>query len=263
MKNGSRLFLLAMVFAAVLMFQAGCSRTEETPPPQAQQPVPAPQQQASPASSAQTPAPQVATPSAGRPSPAPRTTTPAPAAGKAGAQTAAAQPRTVTVPAGTTLRIRTTNAISTKTHNNGDTFTASLEQPLTVDGVTVAPRGATVEGRVVESDPGGRVSGVARLAVQLTSLRLADGRTVPISTASQATQARTTKKKDALKVGAGAGIGAAIGAIAGGGRGAAIGAGAGGAAGTGAVLATRGDPAVIGSEALMTFRLREPITVTR
>jgi hypothetical protein len=63
-------------------------------------------------------------------------------------------------------------------------------------------------------------------------------------------------------VGIGAGVGAAIGAIAGGGKGAAIGAGAGGAAGTGTVLATRGDPAVLPSESLITFKLQAPVTVT-
>ena len=70
------------------------------------------------------------------------------------------------------------------------------------------------------------------------------------------------KKKDAAKVGAAAGIGAAIGAIAGGGKGAGIGAVIGGAAGTGGVMATRGGPAQIPAETRMSFRLRDPITLT-
>jgi hypothetical protein len=100
------------------------------------------------------------------------------------------------------------------------------------------------------------------MALKLTSLTLADGREISIETNTHSIAAKTTKKKDATKIGIGAGIGAAIGAIAGGGKGAAIGAGVGGAAGTGATLATRGDSAVIASETLITFELTAPLQVT-
>ncbi len=83
-----------------------------------------------------------------------------------------------------------------------------------------------------------------------------------LSTSHFTRQAKSTKGKDAKKIGIGAGVGAAIGAIAGGGKGAAIGAGVGGGAGTGAVLATHGDPAVIGAESRLSFTLREPVTIT-
>jgi hypothetical protein len=126
----------------------------------------------------------------------------------------------------------------------------------------VAAKGASVTGKVVESDPGGRVKGVASIAVQLTRLRTEGGQEIEISTNSVAREAATTKKKDATKVGIGAGIGAAIGAIAGGGKGAAIGAVAGAGAGTGAVLATRGGAAVIPSETVLNFKLRYPVDVT-
>jgi hypothetical protein len=109
-------------------------------------------------------------------------------------------------------------------------------------------------------DPGGRVRGRATITVELTGLH-AGNQVVPISTDSFVKEAAATKKKDAAKVGIGAGIGAAIGAIAGGGKGAAIGAAAGGGAGTAAVLATRGDPAEIPSEAVLTFKLAKPVSV--
>ena len=114
----------------------------------------------------------------------------------------------------------------------------------------------------MNSDPGGRVKGVASMTVKLTRLTLADGRTVPISTSAYVTKARTTKKKDAKKIGIGAGAGAVIGAIAGGGKGAAIGAGVGGGAGTAVVLSTRGDPAVIPGESKLSFRLSSAVTIT-
>ncbi|MBE0660602.1 MAG: hypothetical protein IH602_23105 [Bryobacteraceae bacterium] len=173
-----------------------------------------------------------------------------------------AAPKTYTVPAGTPVSVRTVSAISTKTATDGAPFEATLHQPLEVDGYTVAAKGATVKGIVAQSDPGGRVKGVASLTVSLQSIETAGGEVVKIDTTNYTKLAPKSTKKDALKVGIGAGIGAAIGAIAGGGKGAAIGAGAGGAAGTGAVVATRGDPAVLPSESLITFKLQAPVTVT-
>ncbi|HSP69742.1 MAG TPA: hypothetical protein VLN48_18590 [Bryobacteraceae bacterium] len=170
------------------------------------------------------------------------------------------KPDPVTIAPGTPLRIRTDSALSTKTAKAGDTFTATLTEPLVVDGKEIAPRGARAQGRVVNSDEGGRVKGVASISVRLTQIHVGT-RDVAITTGTIGRQARTTKKKDAVKVGIGAGIGAAIGAIAGGGEGAAIGAGAGGAAGTGLVLATHGEPAVIPAETVLTFKLTAPVTL--
>lgn len=170
-------------------------------------------------------------------------------------------PRKTTLAAGTALTVRTTNTLSTKSVQSGETFTASLEEPIMDGSRVVAPKGATVYGKVVDADPGGRVKGVASMTVRLTELQTADGQRVAINTDAYGVQAKTTKKKDATKVGIASGVGAAIGAIAGGGSGAAKGAGIGAGAGAGAVLATRGDPAVIPSESVITFSLTEPVTI--
>ncbi|HNY39410.1 MAG TPA: hypothetical protein PKJ41_03415 [Bryobacteraceae bacterium] len=183
-------------------------------------------------------------------------------AGQPNAPTAPAPPKTYTVAVGTPISVRTVTALSTKTATNGTPFEATLHEPLVVDGYTVAAKGATVKGIVTTSDPGGRVKGVASMTVSLASIETAGGQVVKLDTTNHTSLAQKSTKKDALKVGIGTGIGAAIGAIAGGGKGAAIGAGAGGAAGTGAVLATRGEAAVLPSESLLTFKLQAPITVT-
>mgnify|MGYP000005850026 CR=1 FL=1 len=174
-----------------------------------------------------------------------------------------AQPRSslITLPVGTSVVVRTTSVMSTKTHQAGQSFIAHLEQPLVLDGREIAPKGAEVEGTIVESDPGGRVRDRATLAVTMTQLHLGGGRVAQISTGAVAHEANATKAKDAAKIGIGSGVGAAIGAIAGGGKGAAIGAAAGAGAGTGVVLATRGDPAVIPSETVLHFALRAPVTL--
>ena len=170
--------------------------------------------------------------------------------------------REVTLPAGTQISVRTITSLSTKTNQTGQPFEGTLHQPLEVDGVVVAERGASVKGMVADSDPGGRVKGVASIALKLTSIQAASGETLAVSTESVGKDAPKSTKKDALKVGIASGVGAAIGAIAGGGKGAAIGAGAGAAGGTGVVMATRGEPAVVPSESLLTFRLAAPVTYT-
>ena len=172
-------------------------------------------------------------------------------------------PRVFTIREGTAISISTAKTLTTKLDKKGDRFTASLANSIVDGDWVIAKRGALVEGEIVNSDPGGRVEGRAILTVKLRSLQLADGRKVAIATDSYTKEAKATKKKDAAKVGIGAGLGAAIGAIAGGGKGAAIGAAAGGGAGTGVVLATRGDPAEISSESTLTFHIEAPITVTQ
>ncbi len=170
-------------------------------------------------------------------------------------------PRQVTLGDGTEIVVRTVSRISTKTNQPGQSFQATLEHPLVQDDWVIAKKGADVEGILTDCDPGGRVQGVAHLGVQLRRLTLADGRTLDIRTSVIRKQARTTKKKDAQKIGIGAGIGAAVGAIAGGGKGAGIGAAIGGGAGSGLVLASHGEPATIASETKLTFRLADPVQI--
>ncbi|MEP6539343.1 MAG: hypothetical protein ABJF23_28660 [Bryobacteraceae bacterium] len=171
-------------------------------------------------------------------------------------------PRTITVPAGTTLSVRIDETLSSEKNRAGDSFRAILDQPLAVDGLVVAERGARVMGKVIDSDRAGRVKGVALLTLELTQLNTSDGQKVKIQTETFNKHGETSKKADGVKIGAAAAIGAAIGAIAGGGKGAAIGAGAGGAAGTGGVMATRGKDAEVPVETKLSFRLRDAITLT-
>ncbi len=171
-------------------------------------------------------------------------------------------PRKVTLESGALIPVRLSEGLSTDRVQTGETFAASLDKPIVVDGFVIAERGARVEGRVVDAVQAGRVKGLAQLGIQLVSLRTSDGQTVAIQTDTFTKQGPATKQQDAAKVGVGAGLGAAIGAIAGGGKGAAIGAAVGGAAGAGTVAATRGKPAELPSETRIEFRLSNSVTVT-
>jgi hypothetical protein len=271
MKSASNLSLIALASIAILV-PFGCSRrdqqttSEKTSQPSATQ-TPTAQNPTT-----QAPATQAPTAQASAPGVAPQgQQSPAPAAAAPETHVAQApppppppppKPKTFELPAGKAISVRTTTPLSTKTVKTGDRFEASLTAPLVVNGVVIAPKGAPATGIVASSDPGGRVKGVASLSLQLESVRAADGQTIHLQTAPFVQQARTTKKKDAAKVGIGAGVGAAIGALAGGGKGAAIGAGVGGGAGLATDLATRGAPAELRAETVIKFALANPVSVT-
>jgi hypothetical protein len=171
-------------------------------------------------------------------------------------------PRTVTIDAGTLIQTRLIDGVSTDRNKTGDTFMASLDKALVIDGVTIAERGARAEGKVINAVESGRVRGVASLQVALTKIHTADGQVINVDTDGFSKEAEPTKGEDAKKVGVGAALGGIIGAIAGGGKGAAIGAATGAGAGGGVALATRGEPARLPSETRISFRLRAPVTYT-
>ncbi len=172
------------------------------------------------------------------------------------------EPRTVTLPAGLDIMVRLSHTVSTERNQAGDDFQAVLDEPLVVDGLVIAEKGAQVDGKIVQSDRAGRVKGRALLVLELTRLATQDGQLVAIETQYIEQEGPNTQKKDATKVGIGAGIGAAIGAIVGGGKGAAVGAATGAGAGAGTVAATRGEPVVLRPETRLEFRLNQAVSVT-
>jgi hypothetical protein len=171
------------------------------------------------------------------------------------------QPRKVTIAGGTLIAVRLAERVSSETHKAGDSFLATLDQPLIIDGLVIAERGSRAEGRIKTSEDAGRVKGTASISLELVRLNTSDGQRVEIQTDAFTKEGPTSYGADAAKVGAAAGIGAALGAIFGGGRGAGIGAAAGGAAGAGTVMATRGKPAELPAETKISFRVSAPAEV--
>jgi hypothetical protein len=163
---------------------------------------------------------------------------------------------------GTMISVRLNQELSTNRNRSGDVFTATLEQPVVVNGWVVARRGQTIEGRVLNSLKGGRVKGTSKLEIALTRLTLVNGQQMPVQTQLVRASGGTTKARDASAIGTTTGVGAIIGAIAGEGQGAAIGAGVGAAVGVAGVLLTRGRPTVIPPEALLTFRLENSAEIS-
>lgn len=168
--------------------------------------------------------------------------------------------REVTIPTGTTLRLKLQSAVASDSSRVEDTVRAELRQPVSIDGKAVLPAGTEVVGTVTDVERSGRVKGRARVAYRFNSLRAA-GERYDIKTSPLSHQAAATKGQDAKKIGIGAGAGAAVGALLGGGSGAVKGAAIGGAGGTGVVLATRGKEVHVGPGAEVTTKLTAPLTV--
>jgi hypothetical protein len=169
--------------------------------------------------------------------------------------------RKITVPAGTKLRIVLLDAVSSDKSRPGDQFLANLTEPVVVDGETVFQKGTMLRGRVIDARESGRVSGRASVELTLTQIFQDEGTPLVISTRPYTAVAQSTKKRDAAIIGGGAGVGAAIGAIAGGGKGAAAGAAVGGGAGAGTVLATKGKEVRLAPEHPLSFTLSRSIQI--
>jgi hypothetical protein len=199
--------------------------------------------------------------SAASPSPASSSPTSAPAAPRVDTPPVAA-PRRIEVPAGTEISVILVDSISSGKNKGGDQFVATLADPVVISGATVLERGTKVQGRVVDAEGSGRVSGRANMRLMLTNIMMG-ARTVPLVTQTLFFEAEATKGRDAGILGGGAGIGAAIGAIAGGKDGAAKGAVIGTAAGAGTVLATKGNEVEFPSESRLKFKLEESVDLPR
>ena len=156
--------------------------------------------------------------------------------------------------------MRLVDSIDSETATQGQTFHATLNSPLAVDGETAIPTGYNVEGHVVTVQSAGKFAGKSLLVLQLDRITAA-GKTYNLTTDQYKKEGSSRGKNTVEKVGAGAGIGAIIGAIAGGGKGAAIGAAAGGGLGAGAQAIGHGQQIKLPSETVLNFTLQAPLTV--
>lgn len=169
-------------------------------------------------------------------------------------------PQKVTIPAGTTLAIRLVDALDSEKNSPGESFHATLNSPLAVEGDVAIPAGYDVEGHIVDVKSAGKFAGQSLLVLQLDRISV-NGKSYAVQTDQYKRQGSSRGKNTAEKVGAGAAIGAIIGGIAGGGKGAGIGAAAGGGLGGGVQAATKGQQIKLPSETVLNFTLQNPLTV--
>jgi hypothetical protein len=154
--------------------------------------------------------------------------------------TGSAITRTIVVPAGTPIHFKLNRTINTATAKPGRAVSAELTAPIVINGTTVARAGSPAIVHISSVEASGRIGGSASLNFSLSSITLANGRTVAVHTSHYAREGKAHAKHNAAVITGGALLGALAGQAIGGNRdatakGAAIGAGVGiaGAAATG------------------------------
>lgn len=166
----------------------------------------------------------------------------------------------VVVPVGTTIRIRVNRTLASDRLKAGDHFDGIVVNDVTAGGFVAIPRGASVQGVVVDAKSSGAVSGRGELSLQLSSIAMG-GKVYPVTSDVWSRQG-PDKTGQTVSNAAGLGIaGALIGAIAGRGAGAAIGAGVGAGAGVAASAASPRGQVVVPAEGMLTFNLSQPANV--
>jgi hypothetical protein len=165
------------------------------------------------------------------------------------------------VPANTAIYVRLQQSLSSATAQSGQNFSAVLDEPLVVDGQTLAPEGTAVMGKVVAANESGHLHNAGYLRITLSTL-IVNGKSVPLQTNSVFVSGGSYKKRNLAIIGGGAGGGALLGALIGGGKGAAIGSVAGAAGGTTAAYATGKKEVGFVAERRLGFRLTQPLSIS-
>jgi hypothetical protein len=160
---------------------------------------------------------------------------------------------------GTEIRVLLVDKLDTAEAKDGQTFSATLAEPVKIGSGKTLERGTRVNGQVIEAVSSGRLKRPASLTLTLTSVDK-----TPIHTEALQIDGKSHAGRDTALIGGGAVAGAILGAIAGGGKGAVIGTAVGAGAGTGTAYATGKQEIVLRSESDLTFVVAgRPDTATR
>jgi hypothetical protein len=161
------------------------------------------------------------------------------------------------IPIGTPITVRMIDGVDSEQTRLGQTFRASVDEPVLVDGQTVIQRGADCVVKLVEDKESGKFAGKTVLTLGLQQV-MANGRMIDVTTGDVSQASGSRGARTAKVVGGTTAAGAIIGALAGGGKGAAIGAASGAAVGGAAQVMTKGQHVKIPSETRLTFTLQQP-----
>ena len=169
-------------------------------------------------------------------------------------------PTGVTIPAGVLITVRMIDPVDSEYNAMGQTFRASLDEPLVVDRQTVVPRGADLTVMLVEVEQAGRMRGRSELTLDLLDIAIA-GKKHEIRTGEVSQAGASRGSQSAKRIGGIAAVGAAVGAIFGGAKGAAQGAAAGAGTAAAVQVLTHGEHVRIPAESRLAFTLESPINL--
>jgi hypothetical protein len=166
----------------------------------------------------------------------------------------------VTLPNGTAIRVQLQQSLASDHNQSGDRFDATVAEPIVMAGKTVVPAGAQVSGHVVYAHKAGRLHGIARLRLDLTSMQV-NGQSYEIQTSGTVRRGGNHDRRNLRFIGGGAGGGLLIGAIAAGGKGALIGGPIGAGVGVSVAYITANKNIRIPAESHLIFELAEPVRI--
>ena len=166
--------------------------------------------------------------------------------------------RAIQVPAGTIINVRIIDGIEVDLSKPGQTYRASVDDPLMMGGRVVIPRGAEVTLQAAAVKQAGRLKGSDEISLKMNSISV-NGKHFDVVTEPVTEKGGSEGKKTARRTIGVAGLGAAIGGIAGGGTGAAIGAVTG--AGVGLAASAGGQSLKIPPETRFQFRLAAAVNI--
>ncbi len=187
----------------------------------------------------------------------------------AGAQT------NMALPAGTAFKVKLENTLSTFSSKEGDAFSGRVAQDVILDGKTILPIGATVQGRVTKVNEPRRIAGKPTIGIFPEAIVLPNGERYMLNAAMVDTSLRNGTDvntegqfkgegidgRDLTEIGMGTGGGMLIGGLAGGGKGLVIG-GAVGATLTVAHWLGKKRSAVLPSGTELMMELSRPLAMT-
>ncbi len=187
-----------------------------------------------------------------------------------------AQAEQFVLPAGSPLHCRLTQTVSTKLNFQGDAFSATVTEPVVINGRQVVPYGSTVQGRIAWMQRPGRVKGVGAMQLAVDKITFPDGRSFPLAATLVTTYGAegakmngtegmvsgpTSRLKDLEEVGIGMGGGGFMGTMFGGFHGAVIGGAIGGAAALADTLRKRGPDLTLPTGTELNYQLSRELVI--
>ena len=188
---------------------------------------------------------------------------------------AAAAQNNISLPAGTTVKVKLENALTTFSNKSGDPFSGRVTESVMLDGKAVIPIGATVQGRVTKVSEPRRIAGKPTIAIFPETVILPNGERYMLNATLVDTSARNGTDvneegqfkgkghdgKDMVEIGMGTGGGMLVGGLIGGGKGVLIG-GAVGATATVAHWLGKKNSTMLAAGTELVMELSRPLAMT-
>jgi hypothetical protein len=179
------------------------------------------------------------------------------------------------VPAGTSMMVKLETTLATFSNKPGDPFRGKVSQPIMLNGQTLIPAGATVEGRVTKVSEPRRISGKPTIGILPEAVILPTGEryfldaTLVDTNIGQGSDVNNEgqfkgsghDRRDTIETGGGTAGGMLVGGLIGGGPGVLIG-GAVGATSTTVHWLAKHRSATLPAGTELTLELNRPLTLT-